>query len=142
MIEAHTKDRSGSRRLILVADDQADPSRRLVEALRGDSFDVEVAVTGSIALDLAQILIPDLIILDLMRSDPDGIEICRQLRADGLEIPVIFLTARHSVADRIAGLAAGADGYLAKPFNVEEVVAHVDAILRRRRPLPHEVELP
>jgi DNA-binding response OmpR family regulator len=93
---------------------------------------VDIAYAGGRGLDLALSGGYDLIILDLMLPDRDGVDVCRALRAEGIEVPVLMLTARGSVEDRVGGLNAGADDYLVKPFAMAELLARVNALLRRR----------
>jgi two-component system OmpR family response regulator len=99
--------------------------------LRYEGFEVEEATTGRRALAAAQERTPDLIVLDVMLPDLDGIEITRRLRADGLRVPVLFLTARDSLDDKLAGLTVGGDDYVTKPFSLAEVIARIRVILRR-----------
>jgi two-component system OmpR family response regulator len=90
-----------------------------------------VAGTGRSALSAAQEAPPDLIVLDVMLPDLDGLEVTRRLRADGIKVPILFLTARDGIDDKLAGLAIGGDDYVTKPFSLAEVVARTRAILRR-----------
>src|SRR6202007_250784 len=92
---------------------------------------VREAGTGRAALAAAQEDPPDLVVLDVMLPDLDGIEVTRRLRADGIRVPVLFLTARDSVEDKVAGLTVGGDDYVTKPFSLAEIVARIHAILRR-----------
>jgi DNA-binding response OmpR family regulator len=119
---------------ILIADNDPAASSRLAETMRRAHFDVELAATSATAYDAAEITLPDLIIVDLMASDPDGIALCQTLKASGMDVPVVFFTARDTVEDRIRGLGAGADGYLAKTADHQHLVALVRAILRRVTP--------
>ncbi len=119
---------------ILVVDDEPNIGALLAATLRMVGFEVRVADTGCSALRAAQEFDPDLMVLDVMLPDLDGFEVARRLRAAGTPVPVLFLTARDSVADRISGLTAGGDDYVAKPFSLEEVVLRIRAILRRSRP--------
>jgi len=116
---------------VLVVDDEPSIIDAVGTALRYEGFDVKVATTGRAALAAAQDSPPDLIVLDVMLPDLDGIEVTRRLRADGISVPVLFLTARDSVADKVAGLTVGGDDYVTKPFSLAEVVARTRAILRR-----------
>ena len=116
---------------VLVVDDEPSIIDAVATALRYEGFDVRVATTGRAALSAAQDSPPDLIVLDIMLPDLDGIEVTRRLRADGISVPVLFLTARDSVADKVAGLTVGGDDYVTKPFSLAEVVARTRAILRR-----------
>lgn len=103
----------------------------LAKGLRGESYAVDVADEGERALELASVNDYDLIILDVMLPGRDGFEVCRELRAGGSAVPVMMLTARDAVEDRVAGLDTGADDYLMKPFDFEELLARVRALLRR-----------
>jgi two-component system, OmpR family, response regulator len=116
---------------ILVVDDEPSIVDAVATALRYEGFDVRVAVTGRAALSAAQEAPPDLIVLDVMLPDLDGLEVTRRLRADGIKVPILFLTARDSMDDKLAGLAIGGDDYVTKPFSLAEVVARTRAILRR-----------
>jgi two-component system, OmpR family, response regulator len=116
---------------ILVVDDEPSIVGAVATALRYEGFDVRVAVTGRAALSAAQEAPPDLIVLDVMLPDLDGLEVTRRLRADGIKVPILFLTARDSIDDKLAGLAIGGDDYVTKPFSLAEVVARTRAILRR-----------
>ena len=107
---------------------------RLVEqTLREEGYEVEVAHDGDDALEAALDRPPDLVILDLGLPGRDGLAVCRDIRSEGLRMPVIMLTARDALPDRVAGLDAGADDYLVKPFAFEELLARVRAHLRRVR---------
>ena len=119
---------------ILVVEDEQRLARLLQRVLTEERHTAEVALTGTEGLYLAQTGTFDLIILDRMRPDMDGVEICRQVRQTGVSTPVLMLTARGSVEDRVAGLNAGADDYLVKPFAMTELLARVNARLRRDRP--------
>ncbi len=121
---------SQSRR-ILVVDDEPSIVDAVATSLRYEGFDVAEATTGRSALDSVQERPPDLIVLDIMLPDFDGLEVTRRLRARGVEAPVLFLTARDAIRDRLAGLSVGADDYVTKPFALAELVARVHAILRR-----------
>jgi two-component system OmpR family response regulator len=116
---------------ILVVDDEPSIVDAVATTLRYEGFDVREASNGRAALAAAQEAPPDLIVLDIMLPDLDGIEVTRRLRADGIRVPVLFLTARDSVDDKVAGLTVGGDDYVTKPFSLAEVVARARAILRR-----------
>ena len=116
---------------ILVVDDDAGLRRALRRVLVAQGFEVEVAEGGDEALARLRQRSYDLVVLDVMMPGSDGIEVCEQLRAVGDRLPVLMLTARDAVRDRVAGLEAGADDYLLKPFANEELVARVRALLRR-----------
>ena len=116
---------------VLVVDDEPN-IRELVEvALKFHGCAVAVSASGKDALHQAGIYEPDLMILDVMLPDMDGFEVCRRLRAEGNDVPVIFLTARDTTSDTIRGLTLGGDDYVTKPFSVEALVARVRAVLRR-----------
>src|SRR5712692_8258669 len=117
-------------RLLLVEDDVR-IARFVAKGLREQSYAVDVAGNGDDALYQAEINTYDLVILDVMIPGRNGFEVCRELRASGQKIPVLMLTARDAVEDRIAGLDFGADDYLTKPFEYREVLARVRALLRR-----------
>lgn len=118
---------------VLVVDD--DPKIRSVlgRGLHFEGYDVQLAADGTEALKLARVTPPDLIVLDVMLPDMDGMEVCRRLRR-GLTSPILMLTARHALPDRVAGLDSGADDYLVKPFEFDELVARLRALLRRAQP--------
>jgi two-component system response regulator MprA len=121
---------SGTAR-VLVVDDEPAVRDSLARTLRFEGYDVSVANDGVAALDAVHAETPDLVILDVMMPRMDGLEACRLLRADQQTLPVLMLTARDSVGDRVAGLDAGADDYLVKPFALQELLARVRALLRR-----------
>jgi two-component system response regulator MprA len=118
---------------ILVVDDDPKIASVVGRGLRFEGFAVRTAVDGDEALRTARDDPPDLIILDLMLPGIDGLEVCRRLRR-GTNAPILMLTARDSVPDRVAGLNSGADDYLAKPFDFDELLARVRALLRRAAP--------
>ena len=116
--------------LLLVDDD--DNLRSMLEAaLSHHGFEVTAFENGRKALDAAPEVDPDLIVLDVMMPDLDGFEVCRRLRSEGNKVPVLFLTARDTVEDKVRGLTLGGDDYLVKPFSLEELVARTQALLRR-----------
>src|SRR5438270_5612495 len=117
---------------ILVVEDEQRLAYLLRRVLLEERHTVDLAHDGSTGLDLALSDTYDVVILDIMLPGIDGIEVCRQIRAERIMSPVLMLTARGSVEDRVAGLNAGADDYLAKPFAMEELLARVNALLRRR----------
>jgi len=121
---------SGAKR-ILVVDDEPSIVDAVATSLRYEGFEVGEAATGRAALESAQECRPDLIVLDIMLPDFDGLEVTRRLRALGVESPVLFLTARDSLRDKIAGLSVGGADYVTKPFALAEIVARTHAILRR-----------
>jgi two-component system, OmpR family, response regulator len=116
---------------VLVVDDEENIAYVVTAALRVSGFDVASASSGRDALREVERFRPDLIVLDVMLPDLDGFEICRRLRNDGVDVPVVFLTARDATEDRLRGLTIGGDDYVSKPFSVEELVARVRVILRR-----------
>ena len=116
---------------ILVVDDEKSISELIATSLRFVGFDVRTAATGSEALTVAEEFKPHALILDVMLPDQNGFEVCRQLRQDGHEVGVLFLTAKDAVEDKIAGLTIGGDDYVTKPFSLEELVARLRALLRR-----------
>ena len=116
---------------VLVTDDEDNIRFLLDAALRHFGFDVVLAANGREALGAVADDKPDLIVLDVMLPDLDGFEVCRRLRADGVRVPVLFLTARDGTEEKVRGLTLGGDDYVTKPFSLEEVVARVRAILRR-----------
>jgi two-component system OmpR family response regulator len=115
----------------LVVDDEATLAELLSTALRYEGWQVEHALTGQAAIKQARSLEPDVILLDVMLPDLSGLEVLRRIRATHPHVPVLFLTAKDAVEDRIAGLTAGGDDYVTKPFSLEEVVARLRALLRR-----------
>lgn len=121
----------GSPVRVLVVDDEPNLTELVSMALRYEGWDVRTAGTGTEAVRTAREFTPDAVVLDMMLPDYDGLEVLRRMRADEPEVPVLFLTARDAVEDRVAGLTAGGDDYVTKPFSLEEVVARVRALLRR-----------
>ncbi len=119
---------------ILIVDDDNRVTSALRRTLAYEGYQVSTAANGEAALAIARARPPDLVILDLMLPGIDGLEVCRRLRASGDGVAVLMLTARDAVADRVAGLETGADDYLVKPFALEELLARVKALLRRRNP--------
>jgi two-component system, OmpR family, response regulator len=126
-------DRAGEGARVLVVDDEPNITDLLSTALRYTGFEVAVAESGRQALAQAASFLPELILLDVMLPDFDGFEVCRRLRDDGVNVPVLFLTARDATEDKVSGLSLGGDDYVTKPFSLEEVVARVRAVLRRSR---------
>jgi len=120
---------------ILVVDDEPGVRDALDRALRMDGYRVQLAAGGREALDALAHEPPDAIVLDVLMPEPDGLEVCRRLRAAGDRTPVLMLTARDAVPDRVKGLDAGADDYLVKPFALEELGARLRALLRRHHPV-------
>ncbi|EFP57175.1 response regulator receiver domain protein [Dermacoccus sp. Ellin185] len=107
-------------------------------ALRYEGWDIKTAATGNSAVKTAKEFKPDAVVLDMMLPDFDGLEVLRRMRDEDPALPVLFLTARDAVEDRVAGLTAGGDDYVTKPFSLEEVVARVRALLRRSVQLAEE----
>ena len=136
-------DASSAKAHILVVDDDRNLLRMLRRGLAFAGYTVTTAEDGQQALGLALEQEPELIVLDVMLPEPlDGFEVARRLRAGGSEVPILMLTARDQVPDKVAGFASGADDYLPKPFAFEELLARVGALLRRsRRSAPEEPEL-
>jgi two-component system response regulator MprA len=116
---------------VLVVDDEPAVRSALQRALALERYEVELAADGSEALDHIAASPPDAIVLDVAMPGIDGLEVCRRLRHAGDRTPVLMLTARHEVSDRVAGLDAGADDYLVKPFALDELLARLRALLRR-----------
>ncbi|KRF17097.1 two-component system response regulator [Nocardioides sp. Soil797] len=121
----------GSPLRVLVVDDEVNIAELLAMALRYEGVEVRQAHTGSKAVALAKDFRPDAVVLDMMLPDFDGLEVLRRMRGTDPDVPVLFLTARDAVEDRIAGLTAGGDDYVTKPFSLEEVVARLRALMRR-----------
>jgi two-component system, OmpR family, response regulator len=116
---------------LLIVDDEDNLRSMLAAALQHHGFDVSTAENGRQALELIARHRPDLILLDVMMPDIDGFEVCRRLRSDGDQTPVLYLTARDSTEDKVRGLTLGGDDYLHKPFSLDELVARAEAVLRR-----------
>jgi two-component system response regulator MprA len=116
---------------ILVVDDDPGVRRSLEHALRRDGYDVASVADGASALTEHGAFRPDAVVLDVLMPEPNGLEVCRTLRSGGHDTPILMLTARDLVADRVAGLDAGADDYLTKPFALDELRARLRALLRR-----------
>jgi two-component system OmpR family response regulator len=123
---------------VLVVDDEESITELVATALRYEGFQVEVALSGRGALTAATSFRPHLIVLDIMLPDLDGFEVQRRVAADGLRVPILFLTARDTTEAKVHGLTMGADDYVTKPFSLDELVARVHAVLRRSG----QVELP
>lgn len=121
----------GSPVRVLVVDDEPNLTELISMALRYEGWDVRSAATGMAAVRAARDLAPDAVVLDMMLPDIDGMEVLRRMRADDPDVPILFLTARDAVEDRVAGLTAGGDDYVTKPFSLEEVVARLRALMRR-----------
>jgi two-component system OmpR family response regulator len=121
----------GSPLRVLVVDDEANIAELISMALRYEGFNVRAAHTGTRAVAAAKEFRPDAVVLDIMLPDFDGLEVLRRMRATEPDVPVVFLTARDAVEDRVAGLTAGGDDYVTKPFSLEELVARLRGLLRR-----------
>lgn len=119
---------------ILVVDDDRAVRESLRRSLTFNGYSVDLAVDGVDALEKVAAQRPDALVLDVMMPRLDGLEVCRRLRSTGDDLPILVLTARDSVSERVAGLDAGADDYLPKPFALEELLARLRALLRRRAP--------
>ncbi|BAN03475.1 response regulator transcription factor [Ilumatobacter coccineus] len=122
---------SDPKRRVLVVDDEEYITDLLSTSLRFQGFEVETAGAGFDALTSVASFDPDLVLMDVMMPDIDGFEVCRRMRADGDLRPVIFLTARDTKDDMLSGFTKGGDDYITKPFSLEEVVARINAVLRR-----------
>jgi DNA-binding response OmpR family regulator len=116
---------------VLVVEDDPGILRTVADNLKFEQYDVVTAMDGETAWDLQRSQRPDLIVLDLMLPRMSGLELCRQLRAADVQVPVLVLTARGEEADRVQGLDLGADDYVTKPFSVPELMARIRALLRR-----------
>jgi two-component system alkaline phosphatase synthesis response regulator PhoP len=116
---------------IFIVEDEAGLQQTLVDCLRARSYRVEASGDGAAALEIATRSQFELIVLDVMLPSMDGIDVCRTLRQRGVGSPILMLTARAAVRDRVEGLREGADDYLAKPFEMEELLARIEALLRR-----------
>ena len=116
---------------ILVVDDEENITFLLTSALAHFGFEVRAATSGREAMDTVTSFSPHLLLLDVMLPDLDGFEVCRRLRQSGIQVPVLFLTARDATEDKVRGLTLGGDDYVTKPFSLEEVLARIHAILRR-----------
>jgi two-component system, OmpR family, response regulator MprA len=117
---------------ILVVDDDLAVCRSIDRALRLEGYEVDTVASGGEALEAVASNSPDALVLDLQLPDLDGLAVCRRIREAGDDIPILMLTARHGIDDRVQGLDAGADDYLVKPFALEELLARLRALLRRR----------
>jgi two-component system, OmpR family, response regulator len=116
---------------VLVVDDEPSIVDAVATSLRYEGFAVEEATTGRAALAIFQERPPDLMVLDIMLPDLDGLEVTRRLRADGIRVPILFLTARDALEDKLTGLTIGGDDYVTKPFALAEIIARVRVILHR-----------
>jgi two-component system response regulator MprA len=125
--------------LVLVADDDRAVREALERALQLNGFDVALAADGNEALSATADRTPDALVLDVMMPGYDGLDVTRRLRREGNRVPILLLTARDAVGDRVEGLDAGADDYLPKPFALEELLARLRALLRRADAAPAEL---
>ena len=116
---------------VLAVDDESSLTELLSMAMRYEGWQVTTAASGNEAVKAAREIRPDAIVLDMMLPDFDGLEVMRRIRSEDPDVPVIFLTAKDAVEDRISGLTAGGDDYVTKPFSLEEVIARLRALLRR-----------
>jgi two-component system response regulator MprA len=123
---------------LLLVDDDAPIRRMLERTLTAEGYDVVAAADGGAALAAVERNVPDAIVLDVNMPGMDGLAVTRRLRAKGLRVPILLLTARDAVHERVAGLDAGADDYLVKPFDVDELSARIRAMLRRNAPAAQE----
>jgi len=122
----------GTRRAhLLVVDDEPNIRELLSESLRFAGFTVDSAACGGEACQAVEARRPDLVVLDVMLPDMDGFDVVRRLRADGTRLPVLFLTARDGTGDKVTGLRLGGDDYVTKPFSLAELIARIEAVLRR-----------
>ena len=119
---------------VLVAEDDRQVRESLVRVLEFEGYTVDAVADGALALERYDETKPDLVLLDVMMPFVDGLDVCRRLRARGERVPILILTARVEVSDRVAGLDAGADDYLPKPFALDELLARMRALLRRTDP--------
>ncbi len=128
---------------ILLVEDEPDAARMLAKGLREQAYAVDLAADGDAAIYQSSITDYDAVVLDVMLPGADGLHVCRELRKRGSPVPVLMLTARDAVEDRIAGLDCGADDYLAKPFAFGELLARLRAVIRRgaRPPVPEVIQV-
>ncbi|GAB95605.1 two-component system OmpR family response regulator [Kineosphaera limosa] len=118
---------------LLVVEDEPNIRELLATSLRFAGFEVHTAADGAAAIEVAEREQPDLVVLDVMLPDIDGFAVTRRLRENGRLMPIVFVTARDSVDDKVKGLTVGGDDYVTKPFSLEEVIARIRAVLRRTR---------
>src|SRR5919109_4904677 len=119
---------------VLLVDDDAPIRRMLERTLSAEGYAVPAVPDGGAALAAVERSVPDVVVLDVAMPGIDGLAVTRRLRAKGLAVPILLLTARDALEERVAGLDAGADDYLVKPFEVEELTARIRALLRRNQP--------
>ncbi|QHF25296.1 response regulator [Rathayibacter sp. VKM Ac-2804] len=127
---------------VLVVDDESTLTDLLQMALRYEGWEVRTAAEGRSAITITREFRPDVIVLDVMLPDIDGLQVLQRIRADGSETPVLFLTAKDALDDRIAGLTAGGDDYVTKPFSLEELVARMRGLIRRSTLLANDADDP
>ena len=132
------EEKNGQR--ILVVDDESSISDLIATSLKFVGFEVRTAATGSQALTIAEEFKPHAMILDVMLPDLDGFEVCRKIRNEGIEVGVLFLSAKDEMKDKVQGLTIGGDDYMTKPFSLEELVARLRALLRRIGAVPQSFE--
>ena len=125
---------------VLLVDDEPGLRKMLSDRLRAEGYRIDTAENGETATTLARTGAYDLIVLDLTLPLKDGLEVCRELRRDGTDTPVLMLTARDGIADKVLGLKTGADDYMTKPFECSELLARLEALLRRRATRPESAE--
>ena len=126
---------------VLLVEDEPQIAGFISRGLRREGYNVLVAADGETGLEMAFGELPELIILDIMLPGIDGLTVCRQIREAELQTPILMLTAKDAIPDRVAGLEAGADDYLVKPFAFEELIARVRALRRRRAPIESDAPL-
>ena len=132
------EEKNGQR--ILVVDDESSISDLIATSLKFVGFEVRTAARGSQALTIAEEFKPHAMILDVMLPDLDGFEVCRKIRNEGIEVGVLFLSAKDEMKDKVQGLTIGGDDYMTKPFSLEELVARLRALLRRIGAVPQSIE--
>jgi len=124
---------------LLVVDDDPAIRRMLERTLAADGYEVRTVADGGVALAALERSLPDLLVLDVAMPGVDGLAVAQRVRSKGLSLPILFVTARDAVPDRVAGFQAGGDDYLVKPFATEELLVRVRALLRRTRPPGREL---
>jgi two-component system OmpR family response regulator len=132
-VQDRQRDQQQTQVRVLVVDDERSLTELVTMALRYEGWDARSAGTGAEAVRTVRRWRPDVVVLDMMLPDVDGLEVMRRLREDVPDVPILFLTARDSVEDRVAGITAGGDDYVTKPFSLEEVVARLRGLIRRAR---------
>jgi two-component system OmpR family response regulator len=134
-----TQGRPSKDKRVLVVDDELPITELLQMALNFEGYEVNIAASGREALELTKSFRPDLIVLDVMMPGLDGFQVVKRLREERDDTPILFLTARDSIEDRVEGLRLGSDDYLTKPFSLAELTARIEAVLRRTGGGPAEV---